>query len=156
MARDTIFARQCCLVHNFFPDVRTKTNMIRLYRKVKVTDLIGGENGERKAKFIYDLARLVRYIAYMGSASLTCCTHWAGAVQPNEHSPPAPYSHPIFEALITRVAFLGNGIGRLHGLAEACSRKLGDDESFNPIPIPLLALAATAVGSHIWSTLDFV
>ena len=21
MARDTIFARQCCLVHNFFPDV---------------------------------------------------------------------------------------------------------------------------------------
>ena len=39
---------------------RTKTNLIRLYRKMKVADLIGGENGERKAKFIYDLTWLVR------------------------------------------------------------------------------------------------
>lgn len=63
-----------------------------------------------------------------------------------------PYNHPVFEALIIRVVFLGNGIGRLHGLAEACSRKLDDHESFNPIRIPLLALAATAVGSPILST----
>ena len=35
--------------------VKTRTNLVRLYRKVKVVDLIGGENGERKAKFIYDL-----------------------------------------------------------------------------------------------------
>ena len=75
-------------------------------------------------------------------------------VQPDDHRPPVPYGHPVFEALIIRVAFLGNGIGRLHGLAEACSRKLGDDESFNPIRIPLLALAATAIGSHIRSTLE--
>ena len=39
---------------------RMKTNLIRLYRKMKVADLIGGENGERKAKFIYDLTWLVR------------------------------------------------------------------------------------------------
>lgn len=42
---------------------RTKTNLIRLYRKMKVADLIGRENGERKAKFIYDLTQ----------ARLVCC-----------------------------------------------------------------------------------
>ena len=50
---------------------RTKTNLIRLYRKAKVADLIGGENGERKAKFIYDLSRLVRCAFCISSASLT-------------------------------------------------------------------------------------
>lgn len=50
---------------------RTKTNLIRLYRKMKVADLIGGENGERKAKFIYDLTRLVRCVSCIGGASLT-------------------------------------------------------------------------------------
>ena len=78
-----------------------------------------------------------------------CYLHGVDVSQPNDHSPPVPYGHPVFEALIIRVAFLGNGIGRLYGLVEACSRKLGDDESFNPIPIPLLALAATAVGIHM-------
>ena len=37
----------------------TKNNLIMLYHKAKVADLIGIENGERKAKFIYDLSRLV-------------------------------------------------------------------------------------------------
>ena len=79
-----------------------------------------------------------------------------GIVQPDDHSPPVPYGHPVFEALITRVAFLGNGVGRSLGLAEACSRKLGDDESFNPIRISLLALAATAVSNNLWPTLEHI
>ena len=77
-------------------------------------------------------------------------------VQPDDHTPPMPYGHPVFEALIIRIAFLGNGVGRLHGLAEACSRKLGDNDSFNPIPIQLLALAATAVSSDITSALRHI
>ena len=73
-------------------------------------------------------------------------------VQPNNHNPPVPYSHPIFEALIIKIAFLSNGISRMAGLADACSRKLSDDESFNPVRIPLLALAATAVSGNLRST----
>ena len=59
--------------------VKTRTNLVRLYRKVKVVDLIGGKNGERKAKFIYDLTRLVRCVFCVGSASLTFAAHmgWA-------------------------------------------------------------------------------
>lgn len=36
-----------------------KEYLIRLYRKAKVADLTGVENQERKAKFIYDLSKLV-------------------------------------------------------------------------------------------------
>ena len=50
---------------------KTKTNLVRLYRKMRVADLIGGENEERKAKFIYDLTRLVRCTFCTRSASLT-------------------------------------------------------------------------------------
>ena len=40
---------------------------------------------------------------------------------------------------------MGNGLHRGGGLVEACSQRLGDNESFNPIPLAMLALAATAV-----------
>ena len=60
--------------------VKTRTNLVRLYRKVKVADLIGGENGERKAKFIYDLTRLVRCVFCVGSASLTFAAHMGCAL----------------------------------------------------------------------------
>ena len=58
---DTVLA-WCRSNRRLIPEdmARTKTNLVRLYRKAKVADLIGGENEERKAKFIYDLTRLVR------------------------------------------------------------------------------------------------
>ena len=37
-----------------------KRKLIMLFRKAMVADLTGIENVERKAKFIYDLSRLVR------------------------------------------------------------------------------------------------
>ena len=67
------------------------------------------------------------------------------AAQPEDNSPPEPYSHPIFKPLIIRTIFLGNGVSRVGGLVDACSVKLGDHNSFNPIPIEMLALAAAAV-----------
>ena len=36
-----------------------KDRLIKLYRKAKIADLTGIENQERKAKFIYDLSKLV-------------------------------------------------------------------------------------------------
>ena len=69
---DTVLA-WCRSNRRLIPEdmARTKINLVRLYRKAKVADLIGGENGERKAKFIYDLTRLVRCLFCTGSASLT-------------------------------------------------------------------------------------
>ena len=55
------------------------------------------------------------------------------------------YSHPIIKDLIIKTIFLTGGVGRSYGLVEACSAKLGDDNMFNPIPMPTVALAATAV-----------
>ena len=39
--------------------VGKKDSLIKLYRKAKIADLTGIENQERKAKFIYDLSKLV-------------------------------------------------------------------------------------------------
>ena len=39
--------------------VGKKDSLIKLYRKAKFADLTGIENQERKAKFIYDLSKLV-------------------------------------------------------------------------------------------------
>ena len=66
--------------------------------------------------------------------------------QPDD-GPPEAYSHPIFKELIIKTVFLSNGIGRVCGLVDGCASKLDDHESFNPIPLPTLALAATAVGA---------
>ena len=66
--------------------------------------------------------------------------------QPDD-GPPEAYSHPIFKELIIKTIFLSNGIGRVCGLVDGCTSKLDDHESFNPIPLPMLALAATAVGA---------
>ena len=66
--------------------------------------------------------------------------------QPDD-GPPEAYSHPIFKELIIKTIFLSNVIGRVCGLVDGCASKLDDHESFNPIPLPMLALAATAVGA---------
>ena len=73
---------------------------------------------------------------------------WDGTdvVQPDDGSPEA-YSHPIFKELIIKTIFLSNGISRVCGLVDGCASKLDDHNSFNPIPLPMLALAATAVGA---------
>ena len=68
-------------------------------------------------------------------------------VQPDNGQPEA-YSHPIFKELIIKTVFLSNGIGRSSGLVDACAAKFDDHESFNPIPLSMLALAATAVNQH--------
>ena len=65
-----------------------------------------------------------------------------------DNGPPEAYSHPIFKELIIKTIFLSNGIGRSCGLVDACAAKLDDHESFNPIPLSMLALAATAVSQH--------
>ena len=67
--------------------------------------------------------------------------------QPDD-GPPEAYSHPIFKELIIKSIFLSNGIGRVCGLADGCASKLDDHESFNPIPLPMLALVATAVSAR--------
>ena len=66
--------------------------------------------------------------------------------QPDD-GPPEAYSHPIFKELIIKTIFLSNGIGRVCGLVDGCASKLDNHESFNPIPLPMLSLAATAVGA---------
>ena len=65
-----------------------------------------------------------------------------------DDGPPEAYSHPIFKELIIKTIFLGNGISRVCGLVDGCALKLDDHDSFNPIPLPMLALAATAVGDR--------
>ena len=62
-----------------------------------------------------------------------------------DDSQPEAYSHPIIKDLIIKTIFLTGGVGRSYGLVDACSAKLGDDNMFNPIPMPTVALAATAV-----------
>ena len=42
-----------------------KRNLIMLFRKAMVADLTGIENVERKAKFVYDLSRLVHHTALL-------------------------------------------------------------------------------------------
>ena len=42
-----------------------KRKLIMLFRKAMVADLTGIENVERKAKFVYDLSRLVRHTALL-------------------------------------------------------------------------------------------
>ena len=68
-----------------------------------------------------------------------------------DDGPPEAYSHPIFKELIIKTIFLGNGISRVCGLVDGCASKLDDHDSFNPIPLPMLALAATAVGAGVCS-----
>lgn len=58
---------------------------------------------------------------------------------------PEPYSHPVLKDVIVKSIFMANGLGRSGGLVGACSSKLSDDDVFNPIPRPTMALAATAV-----------
>ena len=66
-----------------------------------------------------------------------------------DDGPPEAYSHPIFKELIIKTIFLSNGISRVCGLVDGCASKLDDHDSFNPIPLPMLALAATAVGAGV-------
>ena len=73
--------------------------------------------------------------------------------QSAEKGYPEPYSHPVLEPLIIKTIYMGNGVGRLSGLAEACSVKLDDNVSFNPIPTEMLALAATAV-TYLYSVIS--
>ena len=68
-----------------------------------------------------------------------------------DDGPPEAYSHPIFKELIIKTIFLGNGISRVCGLVDGCTSKLDDHDSFNPIPLPMLALAATAVSSGTYA-----
>lgn len=64
-----------------------------------------------------------------------------------------PYGHKILEDLIVKAIFLG-GKGRT-SLAAAYANEFGDDaQVFNPIPIALLALAATAVMCPVFSSTD--
>ena len=65
-----------------------------------------------------------------------------------DDGPPEAYSHPIFKELIIKTIFLSNGISRVCGLADGCASRLDDHNSFNPIPLPMLALAATAVSAR--------
>ena len=66
-----------------------------------------------------------------------------------DDGPPEAYSHPIFKELIIKTIFLSSGISRVCGLVDGCASKLDDHDSFNPIPLPMLALAATAVGAGV-------
>ena len=68
-------------------------------------------------------------------------------IQQPDDGPPEAYSHPVFKELIIKTIFLGNGISRVCGLVDGCTSKLDDHDSFNPIPLPMVALAATAVGT---------
>ena len=72
-------------------------------------------------------------------------------IQQPDDGPPEAYSHPVFKELIIKTIFLGNGISRVCGLVDGCASKLDDHDSFNPIPLPMLALAATAVGAGVCS-----
>ena len=71
-----------------------KEYLIRLYRKAKVADLTGVENQERKAKFIYDLSKLVSCLQLFDDAAfdifiILACRDIArrrqpsGAIQPS-------------------------------------------------------------------------
>ena len=71
-------------------------------------------------------------------------------MQPDNGTPEA-YSHPILKELIIKTIFLSNGISRVCGLVDGCASKLDDNDSFNPIPLPMLALAVTAVGAGVCS-----
>ena len=74
----------------------------------------------------------------------------ADVPQPDD-GPPEAYSHPIFKELIIKTIFLSNGVSRVCGLVDGCASKLDDHNSFNPIPLLMLALAATAVGARVCS-----
>ena len=69
----------------------------------------------------------------------------------SDDGPPEAYGHPIFKELIIKAIFLSNGIGRVCGLVDGCASRLDDNDSFNPIPLPMLALAATAVGTGTYA-----
>ena len=60
---------------------------------------------------------------------------------------PEAYSHPILKELIIKTVFLSNGVSRVCGLVDGCASRLDDHDSFNPIPLPMLALASTAVSA---------
>ena len=71
-----------------------KDCLIKLYRKAKIADLTGVENQGRKAKFIYDLSKLVSCLQLFDDAVfdtliiLACCNiarrrQPSGAVQPS-------------------------------------------------------------------------
>ena len=47
-----------------------KDRLIKLYHKAKIADLTGVENQERKAKFIYDLSKLVSCLQLFDDAAL--------------------------------------------------------------------------------------
>ena len=71
-----------------------KDRLIKLYRKAKIADLTGVENQERKAKFIYDLSKLVSCLQLFDDAAfdifiILACRDIArrrqpsGAIQPS-------------------------------------------------------------------------
>lgn len=81
---------------------RTKKDLIVLYRKAKVADLTGVANGERKAKFIYDLDEPV---------GCTVCFSVAALILPPLHMPtysPTTIATPRFHTAILSSSHLSS------------------------------------------------
>lgn len=121
---------------------RDREELLVPYRKAMIADLTGveGPGQKQKAKFIYDLNRVCAemFLLLPVVIDLTLLRKLDGRR-------PEPYSHPVLQEVIIKAIYLGNGLHRGGGLVEACSQRLDDNESFNPTPLPVLALATTAV-----------